>query len=86
MRRKAIVTTNVRAWECRRYWRRGVIADTEVWHAGKLLPSAPRRLPRLTTEADYCHAHRARIYTDLACQYCGERPMPSVAVDVDGIF
>lgn len=83
MRRKSVVTVNVRAWEQRRYWRRGAIMDVEVWQAGRLLAKPPRQLPRIAIEADYCQAHRTRIYSDLACQFCGERPVPQVAVPLD---
>jgi hypothetical protein len=84
MRRKDMVTINVRAWERRLYWRGGVIVDEEVWHAGRLLPRPPRKVPTTTTDADYCAAHRTRIYADLACQFCGERPAPHIAVPADG--
>ncbi len=83
MRRKSFVTVNVRDWEYRRYWRKGMTADIEVWHSGRLLPRPPRRLPASTIETDYCLAHRARIYADLACQHCGERPAPRIVVHMD---
>jgi hypothetical protein len=84
MRRKDIATVNVRAWERRNFWRKGMIVDVEVWHAGRLLPRPPRKLPTLTTDTDYCATHRARIYVDLACQFCAERPAPRITVPSDG--
>ena len=85
MRRRSMVTINVRAWERRQYWHKGVVTDVEVWHAGRLFPRPPRRLPTSTTEVDYCAAHRTRIYLDLACQQCGERPLPNVVVTADDL-
>ena len=84
MRRKDIPTLNVRGWERRHFWRKGMIVDVEVWHAGRLLPRPPRKLPTMTIDTDYCQAHRARIYVDLACQFCGQRPAPRIAVPSDG--
>ena len=83
MRRKDLTTVNARGWERRHFWRKGMIVDVEVWHAGRLLPRPPRKLPTTTTDADYCQAHRVRIYSDLACQFCGERPTPRIAVPSD---
>ena len=54
-----------------------------VWNAGRLLPRPPRKLPTTTTDADYCLAHRVRIYSDLSCQFCRERPAPHIAVPSD---
>src|SRR5256714_1101635 len=65
MRRKDIATVNVRAWERRNFWRKGMIVDVEVWHAGRLLPRPPRKLPTLTTDTDYCATHRARMAQSL---------------------
>lgn len=78
MRRKAAVIVNVRAWERRRYWLHGTIEDTEIWQGGKLYPFEPPRLPPTTTDVDYCALHRTRIYSDLACQFCGERPLSAM--------
>ena len=83
MRRKDIPLVNARGWERRHFWRKGMIVDVEVWHAGRLLPRPPRKLPTTTADADYCLAHRVRIYSDLACQFCGERPAPRIAVPSD---
>ncbi|SRR5579883_315472 len=85
MRRKNAVTVNIWAWERRRYWLNGSIVDEEVWNAGRILPKPPRQLPSTTSEADYCQPHRTRIYPDLACQFCGERPVPRVTVASDDI-
>jgi hypothetical protein len=75
MRRKKAPATQIsRSWERRLYWRDGAVVDTETWHGGRLLPHTPRKLTALAVAADYCDAHRTRIYADLPCQFCGLRP------------
>ena len=81
MVRKISTMLLFRPWERRRYWRNGSIVDTEVWRAGRLLPGRPRRVPPMATMSDYCAVHRTRIFSDLACQFCGERPPLSVGID-----
>lgn len=78
MRRKSAVLAVVPGWERRRYWRGNVLTDVEVWRGGRLLPTLPRRIPAIAISFDYCETHRTRIYSDLPCQFCGERPAPLV--------
>jgi hypothetical protein len=85
MRRKAPIIVNVRDCERRRYWRRGVVVDVEVWQAGRIVAKPPRRLPSSTVEIDYCAAHRTHIYPDLACPHCGERSVPTVVIPFDSL-
>lgn len=61
------------ASECRLYWREGYITDPEWWRAGQLLLETPQDAEAAVL-SDYCEAHRTRIYPDLGCQYCHERP------------
>lgn len=60
------------AIECRRYWRDGRVTDHEWWQGGQMLLEPPANVAVLTS--DYCEAHRTRIYPDLGCQFCRERP------------
>lgn len=78
MRRKNVILPVAPAWERRKYWRKGFVADVEVWRAGRLLPVLPRRVPPIAVSSDYCEAHRTRIFVDLPCQFCGERPVPMI--------
>lgn len=63
--------------ECRRYWRNGRVSDYEWWQAGRLLLERPAGEAAVTS--DYCEAHRTRIYPDLGCSYCRERPRTQAA-------
>lgn len=59
--------------EQRRYWRGGYVVDVEWWQAGRLLLTPPP-VAIIQQMTDYCEAHRTRVYRDLACPYCHERP------------
>ena len=62
-------------WERRRFWRKGAITVTEWWHGGartRRVPGAVAARTAMTTE--YCEMHYTRIYCDLPCPYCQERP------------
>src|SRR5689334_11363497 len=63
------------AWEHRRFWHTGAITATEWWRGGARARRAPSpAAARAATVTEYCAAHYTRIYRDLPCPYCQERP------------
>ena len=60
-------------WEQRRYWHDGVVVRVEWWHGLHVVEEVPLRL-HLGPIRDYCHDHGSRIYPDLGCEVCRQRP------------
>ncbi len=65
---------DVMSYEHRRYWHTGTLTDVEWWFEGRLLLRTPQVPKDQVVTTDYCQMHRTRIYPDLGCQYCHERP------------
>jgi len=60
-------------WEQRRYWRDGVVVRVAWWRGRRVSERVPLLL-HLGRIGDYCHDHGTRIYADLGCQICRQRP------------